>query len=72
MLTPVYENEGLFAKHIQLSLRSKLFLSKAMPMDQYFKNMPKDRRHSKKAGLRAVGDFPSIRNDIIEMWNCRV
>ena len=22
--------------------------------------MPKDRRHSKKAGLRAVGDFPSI------------
>ena len=31
-----------------------------MPIDQYFNNIPKDRRHSKKADLRAVGDFPSI------------
>ena len=31
-----------------------------MPIDQNFNNMPKDRRHSKTAGLRSVGDFPSI------------
>ena len=31
-----------------------------MPIDQNFNNMPKDRRHSKKAGLRAVGDYLSI------------
>ena len=31
-----------------------------MPIVHYYNNMPKDRKHSKKAGLRAIGDFPSI------------